>query len=191
MREIAVVRKKVIGEQKSAARSGAEKTQARKKREAEEAAAVAAAIEKRMDDVCEADAAFIICNVGDEQRTNESSFAAPAIEQGPRTPTMLKWETCKTMALRRCEQLREEHHDELMQALRAQALRDGDDGASRNSYHQAIEACTYVLPDCTSRHAGVHSRFATRMLNPAINPDLSPEAIEHLGLNRRRTHDEL
>ena len=143
MHELLVARARALHDRPSQAASrqvSAEGRQARKRREAEEAAGVGRAIDARIDDVCEAEAAFIICNPPGRATgaDRESSFPAG-------------WDSCKDDALRRCEQVREQHHDDLIDAI-VTSDQDSHVGAAEN----AVAICARELLHCTSRRAGLH-----------------------------------
>lgn len=106
-----------------------------RRRETASAAALSRALEEAMDDTCEANAAFHVCDEASDARESaqqqQHQQDYEAAEQGAsssskRRRSLLRrpgseaydWGACSGVTLRRCREVRDEHSDELQSSIR-------------------------------------------------------------------------
>ena len=129
--------------------------QAQKRREADESGELGRAIEEKMADVCEAEAAFHVCN---ERRRRGTSEAGGSALRTPRGKAY-DWGSCSTLTLQRCKEVQEEHADEIIGALsdRGGAASGSRDGVAISMAHDlAVDTCAALFDGCDAERASLH-----------------------------------
>ena len=119
--------------------------QARRRREIDERAALSRVVEAKFEDVCEAEAAFHICNDFLEKKApGQSSLRTP----WDHASASYSWAACSAVTLQRCKEVHDEHADVLLHALQRG---DHDDASSL-----AVDTCSTLFAGCNSTRASLH-----------------------------------
>ena len=114
-----------------------------------------------MDDLCEAQAAFLVCDEFKERNAKHKGTSSVRTPGG----RAFDWQACSNLALSRCKEVREEHADELLAAVRATSI-------ASSAYDAAVSTCTRQLPGCSDARAQLHLGDATDAANQPHGDEL-------------------
>ena len=142
-------------------RQGQYGQQARKRMEAAEKHALGKVVNQRMTDVCEGEVAFIVCDEHKEEDDGTfeghnlkgtSSLRTPPNRKtlkGDEDASYVGWDECVRLALKRCSEVDDAHHEELVKAV----VQHGED---KDRAGGTVATCARLLPGCQGERANVH-----------------------------------